>query len=113
LDEPAEHLEPDAADELVDLVLRRSAARATVLITQRLTGLDQVDEIVVLDRGAVVERGTHAELLGASGRYASWWWEERSTDPMGLRGVTATSRSGGLGPRARQHTNQGGTTHHG
>ena len=38
-----------------------------------LDGLDQVDEIVVLDRGRVAERGTHAELLHSSGLYLHMW----------------------------------------
>ncbi len=60
---------------------RRSArlteGRSTLLITHRLTGLEQVDEIVVLDEGRVVERGTHRDLLDTGGRYADLWWEER------------------------------------
>jgi ABC-type multidrug transport system fused ATPase/permease subunit len=34
-----------------------------------MEGLDQIDEIVVLDHGKVTERGTHAELMQAGGRY--------------------------------------------
>ena len=40
-----------------------------LLITHDLDGLDQADEIVVLDRGRVAERGTHAELAAAGGLY--------------------------------------------
>jgi ABC-type multidrug transport system ATPase subunit len=43
------------------------------LITHRLAGLQKMDEVLVLDRGRVVERGTHAELLGRDGRYAALW----------------------------------------
>jgi ABC-type multidrug transport system fused ATPase/permease subunit len=39
------------------------------LITHELDGLDQVDEIAVLDRGRVAERGTHAELVRSGGTY--------------------------------------------
>ena len=63
LDEPAEHLEPAAADALTADLLALTEGRATLLITHRLAGLEAVDEIVVLDAGRVVERGTHAELL--------------------------------------------------
>jgi thiol reductant ABC exporter CydC subunit len=68
LDEPTEHLDPEAAGELLAALLATGAA--TLLITHRLAGLDAVDEIVVLDRGRVVERGSHAELLRRDGRYA-------------------------------------------
>ena len=46
-----------------------TTGRATLLITHELDGLDQVDEIVVLDHGRVAERGTHAQLIAAGGLY--------------------------------------------
>jgi thiol reductant ABC exporter CydC subunit len=69
LDEPTAHLDPDAARALTRDLLRVTAGRSTLLITHELGGLDQVDEIVVLDRGRVAERGTHRELMRAGGRY--------------------------------------------
>ena len=57
---PGEHLEPAAADALTADLLGLTEGRSTLLITHRLTGLEQVDEIIVLDEGRVVERGTHA-----------------------------------------------------
>jgi ABC-type multidrug transport system fused ATPase/permease subunit len=81
LDEPSEHLDPAAADALVSDVLALTEGRGTLLVTHRLSGLEDVDEIVFLDGGRVVERGTHAELLARGGRYAGAWWEERVHDP--------------------------------
>ena len=50
-----------------------------------------MDEIIVLDGGRVMERGTHADLLAAGGRYAALWWEERMSDvPVPTPGVPAT-----------------------
>jgi ATP-binding cassette, subfamily C, bacterial CydC len=69
LDEPTSHLDPLAARALTRDLLAATAGRATLLITHELLGLDQVDEIVVLDRGRVAERGTHRELMRAGGRY--------------------------------------------
>jgi thiol reductant ABC exporter CydC subunit len=68
LDEPAEHLDPATADAIVADAL--AGERGILLITHRLTGLEAMDEIVVLDGGRVVERGTHAELLARGGGYA-------------------------------------------
>ena len=76
LDEPAEHLDPGAADALTADVLDVAGDRSLVLITHRLAGLESVDEILVMDAGQVVECGTHFELLDRGGRYSSLWWQE-------------------------------------
>jgi thiol reductant ABC exporter CydC subunit len=81
LDEPAEHLDPPAADALTADVLDVTDGRSLVLITHRLAGLESVDQILVMDAGQVVEAGTHNELLGRGGRYSSLWWEEMSAAP--------------------------------
>ncbi len=80
LDEPAEHLEPLAADALTSDVLAVTDDRSLVLITHRLAGLESVDEILVMDEGRVVERGTHDQLLDEDGRYSRLWWEEMRTE---------------------------------
>jgi thiol reductant ABC exporter CydC subunit len=80
LDEPAEHLEPAAADALTAELLQLTDGRSLVLITHRLAGLESVDEIVVMEHGRVVQRGTHHDLLGRAGHYADLWWEEMRTE---------------------------------
>ncbi|RKT05757.1 ATP-binding cassette subfamily C protein CydCD [Streptomyces sp. 3211.6] len=67
LDEPAEHLDLATADALTADLLAATEGRATVLITHRLAGLAAVDEVLVLDRGAVVQRGAYAELAQVEG----------------------------------------------
>ncbi len=76
LDEPAEHLDVAAADALTADILQAGGDRSLLLITHRLTGLESIDEILLLDDGVVAERGTHDELLEAGGRYADLWWDE-------------------------------------
>jgi ABC-type multidrug transport system fused ATPase/permease subunit len=73
LDEPTAHLDPDSRHALTTDILTATQGHTTLLITHDLDGLDQVDEIVVLDRGRVVARGTHAELLRAGGLYQQMW----------------------------------------
>ena len=76
--------------------------RATLLITHELDGLDQVDEIVVLDHGRVTERGTHLELLQAGGLYqqmqAAALGQPTSRCPLALR---RASRPAGSHPPCR------------
>jgi thiol reductant ABC exporter CydC subunit len=76
LDEPGEHLDTATADAIVAELLASTDQRATLLITHRLAGLGEVDEVLVLDQGRVLERGTHAELLALGGRYAAQWQRE-------------------------------------
>ena len=69
LDEPTAHLDPENRRALTTDLLAATAGRSTLLITHDLAGLDQVDEIVVLDHGRVAERGTHGQLVRAGGVY--------------------------------------------
>ncbi|MGW0332390.1 thiol reductant ABC exporter subunit CydD [Streptomyces sp. NPDC003011] len=67
LDEPAEHLDLPTADALTADLLAATEGRTTLLITHRLAGLAAVDEVIVLDEGRIVQRGTYAELTSAQG----------------------------------------------
>nr|WP_234318058.1 thiol reductant ABC exporter subunit CydD [Streptomyces sp. NRRL S-244] len=80
LDEPAEHLDLATADALTADLLAATEGRTTVLITHRLAGLEAVDEVLVLERGAVVQRGTYAELAAAEGPLRNLLERERSAD---------------------------------
>ena len=77
LDEPTAHLDPDNRRAVTADLLAATAGRTTLLITHDLDGLDQVDEILVLDEGAVTQRGTHAQLIGADGAYLRLWQATR------------------------------------
>ncbi|MFG2599329.1 thiol reductant ABC exporter subunit CydD [Streptomyces sp. NPDC048462] len=79
LDEPAEHLDLPTADALTADLLAATRGRTTVLITHRLEGLDAVDEVVVLDAGAVVQRGPYAALVAVDGPLSRMLARERET----------------------------------
>ncbi|HEY3542844.1 MAG TPA: ABC transporter ATP-binding protein [Gaiellaceae bacterium] len=64
LDTETERLVQEALDGL-------AAGRTTIAIAHRLSTIRDADQIVVLDKGEIVERGTHDELLLAGGRYAT------------------------------------------
>ncbi|NUW39230.1 thiol reductant ABC exporter subunit CydC [Nonomuraea rhodomycinica] len=76
LDEPAEALDEETADRLMADLLDATRGRTTLLVTHRLRGLEGVDEIVVLEEGRVIQRGTHAELVAGPGYYRDLWESE-------------------------------------
>jgi thiol reductant ABC exporter CydC subunit len=76
VDEPGEHLDTPTADALVADLLDTTDGQAVLLITHRLAGLENVDQVIVLDGGRVVERGRHFELLAHDGPYAHMWARE-------------------------------------
>lgn len=71
LDEPTEGLDAATERSLMQAVDRLMQGRTVLLITHRLVGLEGMDEIVVLDRGTITERGRHQELLSAGRTYAA------------------------------------------
>ncbi|WP_233583662.1 ABC transporter ATP-binding protein, partial [Micromonospora sp. CV4] len=74
LDEPTEGLDPTAADAVLASALAATpAGHSVLLISHRLSGLAELDEIVVLDGGRVIQRGRHAELVTAPGWYRDQW----------------------------------------
>ncbi|MEU2867713.1 thiol reductant ABC exporter subunit CydD [Streptomyces olivoreticuli] len=83
LDEPAEHLDLVTADALTADLLSATEGRTTVLITHRLSGLEAVDEVIVLERGRTVQRGAYEELAGADGPFRRMLERERVADAWG------------------------------
>lgn len=76
LDEPGEHLDPSTADAIVADALDATPGQGILLITHRLAGLEAVDEVIVLDRGRVIERGMHGGLVAQGAVYAEMWQRE-------------------------------------
>ena len=73
LDEPTSSMDSWAENEWLDRFRRMVRGRTALIITHRFTTAMQADIIHVMEGGHVVESGTHDELLGLGGRYASSW----------------------------------------
>ncbi len=70
LDEPTSGLDAAAERTVINALERAAAGRTTLVIAHRLSTVRLAQHIVVIDRGSIVEQGTHEELLARNGRYA-------------------------------------------
>jgi ABC-type transport system involved in Fe-S cluster assembly fused permease/ATPase subunit len=80
LDEATSALDSHTEKEIQDALDRVSKGRTTLVIAHRLSTIVGADEIIVLDQGEIVERGTHAALLARGGLYASMWNRQREAE---------------------------------
>jgi ATP-binding cassette subfamily B protein len=80
LDEATSALDSHTEREIQDALDRVSQNRTTLVIAHRLSTIVGADEIIVLDQGTIVERGTHHELLVKGGLYASMWNRQREAE---------------------------------
>jgi ATP-binding cassette subfamily B protein len=80
LDEATSALDSHTEKEIQDALDRVSKNRTTLVIAHRLSTIVAADEIIVLDQGAIVERGTHQQLLTRGGLYASMWNRQREAE---------------------------------
>jgi ABC-type multidrug transport system fused ATPase/permease subunit len=71
LDEPTSALDPDSERIVRESIERLGQGRTVLTVAHRLNTVITADQIVVLDGGAVVERGTHDQLVGRQGLYAA------------------------------------------
>jgi ATP-binding cassette subfamily B protein len=80
LDEATSALDSHTEREIQDALERVSKNRTTLVIAHRLSTIVGADEIIVLDQGAIAERGTHHQLLAKGGLYASMWNRQREAE---------------------------------
>ena len=78
-DEATSALDSKTEQDIQDNLKEVSRDRSTLVIAHRLSTIVDADQILVLDGGRIVERGGHAELLAADGKYADMWRRQQET----------------------------------
>jgi ATP-binding cassette, subfamily C, bacterial CydC len=73
LDEPTANLDALTETRLLSTIAGLMAGRSVLWITHRLVSMELADEIVVLEAGRIVQRGTHAALITQPGLYQRLW----------------------------------------
>ena len=86
-DEATSALDTRTEQEIQRSLEEVSRGRTTLVIAHRLSTIINADEIVVLDRGRVAERGRHSELLGRDGLYADMWRRQQEAAAAAERTV--------------------------
>ncbi|MCU4182100.1 ABCB family ABC transporter ATP-binding protein/permease [Bosea sp. BH3] len=94
LDEATSALDSFTEKEIQDALDRVSEGRTTLVIAHRLSTVVNADEIIVLDKGVIVERGHHLDLLAADGVYAAMWNRQREVDEAKATLQRATAAEG-------------------
>ena len=80
LDEATSALDSHTEKEIQDALDRVAKDRTTLVIAHRLSTIVHADQILVLEKGRLVEQGTHAELIAKGGLYASLWARQRQAE---------------------------------
>ncbi|MGI0518375.1 ABC transporter ATP-binding protein [Treponema denticola] len=77
LDEATANVDPENENELMHAIQALTAEKTVIMIAHRLKTVERADQIIVVDRGKIVQQGTHAELMEQDGIYRNFIGERR------------------------------------
>ncbi len=80
LDEATSALDTQTEGEIKEALARAGQGRTVITIAHRLSTIAEADRIIVLDKGEIVEEGTHDVLLDKKGRYAAMWTRQAAAE---------------------------------
>lgn len=86
LDEATAYIDPENEAEIQAGLANLTRGKTVLIIAHRLSTITEADQIVVLEKGRVVEHGRHQQLLDEKGRYARIWRHYDATTRWGLNG---------------------------
>jgi ABC-type multidrug transport system fused ATPase/permease subunit len=79
LDEATSALDSPTEGRILKALDRFTSNRTVLTVAHRLSSVVHADQILVMDQGKIIERGTHQHLLQANGRYTSMWQMQESS----------------------------------
>ncbi|MEP0046724.1 MAG: ABC transporter ATP-binding protein/permease, partial [Roseobacter sp.] len=82
LDEATSALDSETEADIQDALMHAGRGRTVLTIAHRLSTIADADQIIVLEKGEIIEQGTHDNLLGRDGRYAQLWRRQQSEEDV-------------------------------
>ncbi|ROR59069.1 UNVERIFIED_ORG: ATP-binding cassette subfamily C protein CydC [Providencia alcalifaciens] len=82
MDEPTEGLDAHTEQQILALLKEKCADKTLIVITHRMQGLEEMDNICVMDNGKIIEQGTHQALLGMQGQYYQFRQRHWAQQPL-------------------------------
>lgn len=99
-DEATSNIDADSEAAIIDAVAELARTKTVVMVSHRLAALRGCDKVYVFEAGRVVQTGTHEELAGQDGPYASLWARQAELEDFSARSGESTDKQ--VGEQVRQ-----------